>query len=76
MATVMSTISADDIKERIISILEKNHTGVTINELAEQIGVHRQTVSKYTLELKGAKLICKRKVGPAVLHYLEENGSE
>ncbi|MBI4010010.1 MAG: hypothetical protein HY361_02340, partial [Candidatus Aenigmarchaeota archaeon] len=50
----------------------KNHPqGLTIKELADSIGIHRQTVTKYVLELKGADTLVRRRVGSATLHYLQ-----
>lgn len=67
----MIIIKEEEIKQKIIEILTKR-PGLTIENLAEEIGVHRHTIAKYILELKGAGRIQKRRIGTAVLHYLTE----
>ncbi len=68
-------INSDDkesekIKSKIISILKDHPEGLTIKELSDLMKLHRQTVTKYIFELKGAGLIHRRPVGSATLHYL------
>jgi len=64
--------NGERLKEQTLSILETHPEGLTIRSLSEIIGVHRQTITKYVLELKGAGVIHRRKVGSATLHYLKE----
>lgn len=71
----MVVIRDEEIKQKIIKIL-KEHPGLTVENLAEEIRMHRHTISKYLMELKGAGKIQKRKIGTAVLHYLTEQVSE
>ena len=61
-----------DIKDRIIELLKKHPEGLTIKEIANSLKLHRQTVTKYILELKGAGVIIRKRVGSATLHYLKE----
>lgn len=71
----MITIKNEEIKQKIIEIL-KDRPGLTAENLAEEIGAHRHTTSKYLLELKGAGRVQKRRIGTAVLHYLTEQIDE
>lgn len=64
--------NGERLKEQTLSILETHPEGLTIQSLSEIIGVHRQTITKYVLELKGAGIIHRRKVGSATLHYLNK----
>jgi DNA-binding transcriptional ArsR family regulator len=64
--------NGERLKEQTLSILETHPEGLTIRSLAEIIGVHRQTITKYVLELKGAGIIYRRKVGSATLNYLKD----
>jgi len=64
--------NGERLKRITLSILNKHPEGLTIRTLSEMIGVHRQTITKYVLELKGAGIIYRRKIGPAILHYLKE----
>jgi DNA-binding transcriptional ArsR family regulator len=55
-----------------LSILRRHPEGLTIRSLSEITGVHRQTVTKYVFELKGAGIIHRRRVGSATLLYLNK----
>ena len=59
-------------KQRIVRVLSKNPEGLTVKALAEQLKLHRQTVTKYLLELKGAGIVVRKRVGSATLNYLKE----
>lgn len=60
------------IEQKILNYLKKHPEGVMILDLAEAIGVHRHTVTKYVYRLEGAGKIKVRKVGIAKLCYLAE----
>ena len=60
------------IESEIFKHLKKHPEGVMILDLAEAIGVHRHTVTKYVYRLEGAGKIKVRKVGIAKLCYLVE----
>ena len=62
----------NDIKGRIVELLKKHPEGLTIKEIANSLKLHRQTVTKYILELKGAGVVIRKRVGSATLHYLKE----
>ncbi|MDI6806356.1 MAG: HTH domain-containing protein [Candidatus Aenigmarchaeota archaeon] len=61
-----------DIKTKIIDILTKHPEGLTLKDIAKELDVSRITASKYIFELKGEKLITRRRVGSAILHYLSQ----
>ena len=65
--------NGERLKEQTLSILKTHPEGLTIRSLSEIIGVHRQTITKYVLELKGAGIIHRRKVGSATLNYLKDH---
>lgn len=62
----------EQIKKRLVKILETRPEGLTIQELSGIIGVHRQTVTKYVLVLEAKGVIHRRRVGSATLHYLKK----
>ena len=64
--------NGERLKKQTLSILKTHPEGLTIRSLSEIIGVHRQTITKYVLELKGAGIIHRRRVGSATLHYLKD----
>jgi len=64
--------NGERLKRMTLFILKRHPEGLTIRTLSEMIGVHRQTITKYIFELKGAGIIHRRKIGPATLHYLKK----
>jgi len=63
-------------KSLILEALVNHPKGLTMVSLAEVVGLHRHTATKYLYELIGAGLIHQRKVGPARLCYLKETIEE
>jgi DNA-binding transcriptional ArsR family regulator len=64
--------SSERLKGMTLSILKSHPEGLTIRSLSEIMRVHRQTITKYVFELKGAGKIYRRRVGSATLHYLKD----
>src|SRR3989344_5826019 len=60
----------NNIKEEILKILKKHPEGLTISQVAKEIGMHRHSVVKYIYELTGEKKVIQRKIGPATLCYI------
>ena len=58
------------VGDRIIAILKYNPEGLTIQEISEQIGMTRHSVTKYIYMLLGERKISQRDVGTAKLCYL------
>lgn len=69
----MSKTNGEQIKKKIVEFLGRHPEGLTLEDLSHLMQLHRQTVTKYVLELKGAEVIRRRWVGPASLHYLKED---
>ena len=67
----MTTTSDDLIKKRIVTTVTKHPEGLTIQDLAKLLGLHRQTITKYILFLEGSGVIHRRRIGSATLHYLK-----
>ena len=68
----MTNANGEQILRQTISILKKHPEGLTIQELSEMMGLHRQTITKYIMWLAGAGVIRRRRVGSATLHYLKK----
>lgn len=64
--------NGDGVKKHIVETLKAHPEGLTILGLAEIIGSHRQTITKYVLVLEATGVIHRRRVGSATLHYLKE----
>lgn len=65
-------ITSDDLKKKIVETVKNHPEGLTIQDLARILKVHRQTITKYILFLEGAGTIHRRRIGSATLHYLRE----
>lgn len=58
-------------KEAVVDLLRRNTDGLTIQEIATELKISRNTVAVALAELKGAGQIRIRAVGMAKLHYWE-----
>ena len=65
--------NSENPKGAIIEALRKHPEGLTFKDIAELVGHHRHTVTKYVYELIGAQVIIERDIGAAKLCYLREN---
>jgi len=63
----------NDYKEKIIELLKKNNSGLTIADIAKRARTTRHTASIILAELRGANLIEIRKIGMAKLHNWRDN---
>jgi len=57
----------DELK--IVRLLEKKRDGLTINEVAELLGINRITASKYLAILEAKGRLVVRPIGKAKLYY-------
>ena len=62
----------DISEEKILEILEKNPSGLSISEIAKKSGFHRNTVSSIIKNLLIEKKIEEKKVGVAKVYYLKK----
>jgi len=60
----------NNVREKIIEVLEKHPEGLTILDIANILRINRITISKYVYGLTIEKLIQQKKIGPAKLCYL------
>ncbi|MFH8107552.1 MAG: FIST N-terminal domain-containing protein [Candidatus Aenigmatarchaeota archaeon] len=58
-------------REKIIEALEKRPSGLSISELAEATGLHRNTVSKIIEELEKSGEVKMKEVGKAKIYFLK-----
>ncbi len=56
---------------KILKYLEKHPEGTMILDLANAIGAHRHTITKYVYRLEGMGLLSVRKIGIAKLCYVK-----
>ena len=61
----------DEVKRKIIYILQTNNTGLSGIELANKTGINRMTITKYLNILSTIGLIKKKKVGSVNVWFLE-----
>ena len=67
---------APEVMSKVEETLRKHPEGLTILRLAELVGVHRHTVTKYVYMMIGSGEIYQRDVGRAKLCYLKERLQE
>jgi DNA-binding IclR family transcriptional regulator len=68
----VTNYNSELLKQKILETLESHPEGLTIESLSDMVGAHRQTVAKYLLWLDGARVVHRRRVGSATLHYLKK----
>ena len=69
-------MDVDPIETKIMKYLKKHPEGIMILDLADAIGAHRHTITKYVYRLEGAGKIKIRKLGIAKLCYLNRGDSK
>jgi len=72
-ARLTNNPNSTDLRKAIIDALRQHPEGLTLRDIAEIVGRHRHTITKYVYELIGAQVIYQRDVGAAKLCYLKEN---
>ena len=63
-------------EDKILLILREHPEGLTISQIANEVGMHRHSVVKYIYELTGEKKIIQRKIDPATLCYIYKKNYE
>src|ERR671922_576632 len=61
----------DEVKHKVVDLLQDNRSGLSGLEIAEKIGINRMTVTKYLNILLTLGLVKKKKAGPVNIWYLE-----
>lgn len=61
----------DEVKHKIMSLLQGNRAGLSGVEIAESTGINRMTISKYLDILLTLGLIKRKKAGPVNIWYLD-----
>lgn len=59
-------------KNKVLETLEKNPTGLSISEIAQESGLHRNTVSTVIKKLQAGGEIKLKKLGSARIYYLKK----
>ena len=63
--------SIEDIRKKLISILDDSETGMSGIEISEKIGVNRITMTKYLKVLAAEGLLRQKNIGNVTLWFLE-----
>ena len=61
----------DEVKHKIMALLQGNRAGLSGVEIAERTGINRMTISKYLDILLTLGLIKRKKAGPVNIWYLD-----
>jgi len=63
----------NNFRERILEVLSKHPEGLTLTQIAKELGVHRHTITKYVYQLEGAHVVVMRDLKTLKLCYLKKN---
>jgi hypothetical protein len=66
----------DEVKRRVINVLQRDNTGMSGIELAHKTGINRMTITKYLDLLYIVGLIKKKKVGSVNVWSLEQGAAD
>lgn len=66
----------DEVKRRVINVLQNDNTGMSGIELAHKTGINRMTITKYLDLLYIVGLIKKKKVGSVNVWSLEQGAAD
>ncbi len=61
-----------DFRQEILNCIKENNLGVTVQDIADNIGASRNTISKYIFQLELEKEVIKKKVGVYFLYFTPE----
>ena len=59
----------NDYKTQILELLDKTPSGLTITELTEKTGAHRNTISTHIRSLEAEEKVVKKEIGSAHLYF-------
>ncbi len=65
-------MTKNKVREKIIKLLSKHPEGLTFAQVSREIGMHRNTVTKYLYELSGAGIVKIRDLKTLKLCYLAD----
>ena len=68
----MEEVALRYLKENIVKVLSKSASGMSINDIADDLKVSRHTIAKYILVLKEMGVIDQYEVGRAKLCFLKD----
>ena len=66
----------DEIKQKLVDVLQDSKTGMSGVELAEKLGVNRITITKYLNVFAAEGLIREKKIGNVNLWFIEEGAEQ
>ncbi len=68
--------SSEELEKPIIALLDDNPHGLNINQIAQQLDINRNTISKWLKTLEAKNIIVSRKLGVSNLYYKVEKTNE
>jgi len=66
----------DEIKQKLVDVLQASKTGMSGVEIAEKLGVNRITITKYLNVFAAEGLIREKKIGNVNLWFIEEGAEQ
>jgi DNA-binding transcriptional ArsR family regulator len=70
----MSSNKRNDYKSKILETLDDFPSGLTISDISEKTGAHRNTVSTHLRSLESKGLVSKKEIGSAHLYFSKKRG--
>jgi len=67
---------ADEIKQKLVDVLQDSKTGMSGVEIAERLGVNRITITKYLSVFAAEGMIREKKIGNVNLWFIEEGAEQ
>lgn len=68
--------SSEELEKDVLKLLDENPHGLNINQIAQQLDINRNTVSKWLKTLEAKNKIISRKMGVSNLYYKAENSDD
>lgn len=68
--------SSEELEKDVFKLLDENPHGLNINQIAQQLEINRNTVSKWLKTLEAKNKIISRKMGVSSLYYRAENSND
>jgi predicted transcriptional regulator len=64
-------IASKDKSQKIINYLNNSESGLSKTQLAEALGMHHNTITKYIGDLENINLITKKEIGSKMLYFVK-----
>ena len=67
---------ADEVKQKLVDLLNESKTGLSGVEISEKLGINRVTMTKYLKVFSAEGLIRQKDIGNVTLWFVEEGAEQ